>query len=378
MILEYNLQFFAKSGEGGEKTEEPTAKKMEDSRKDGSVAKSKELANAISLWGLFVTIRFGMGYVGPRLIETFSLYYGKISTYITGGFSATAAMQVVRHGLLDVMVVIAPFMIVGLAIGFLGNKIQFKWMVTAKPMQPKLNKINPLNGFKRIFSVRSVVELLKSLIMIGFIGYSSYTVLMGHLNELFLLYDMSINQALALLGDIIWKLGVRICLIMSIVGLADYIFQRWKHKDDLKMTKQEVKDEYKNTEGDPQVKGRIKQRMREASMRRMMAAVPEADVVITNPTHFAVALKYERGKDNAPVVIAKGADFMAQRIKEVAGEHKIEIVEDRALARMLYYNVDLDQEIPPELYQAVADILAYVYHLKDTREGRYHALAGQT
>ena len=153
-------------------------------------------------------------------------------------------------------------------------------------------------------------------------------------------------------------------MVMLVIGFADYLYQRYKHRQDLKMTKQEVKDEFKNTEGDPQIKGQQKQRMRQASQRRMMASVPEADVVITNPTHFAVALKYDAEEHSAPVVTAKGTDFLANKIKEVAREHQVEIVENKPLARMLYYNVEIDREIPPELYQAVADILAYVYNLK--------------
>ena len=172
-------------------------------------------------------------------------------------------------------------------------------------------------------------------------------------------------SAVIVVGEVVIDLGMKIAFWFLIIAVVDYFYQKYKFSQDMKMTKQEVKDEYKNSEGDPQIKGKIKAKMREASQRRMMQALPEADVVITNPTHLAVALKYDKEKSSAPIVIAKGADYVAQKIKEIAKEHNIEIVENKPLARMLYYNVDLDREIPPELYQAVAEILAYVYGLKE-------------
>ncbi|MBQ8982865.1 MAG: flagellar biosynthesis protein FlhB [Lachnospiraceae bacterium] len=364
MIKDLDLQFFAKDGEGGEKTEEPTPKKMEDSRKDGSVAKSKELATGVSLLALFVTLRFIMGYIGPRLINTFSKYWGLSSSAILDGYSFQRVVATLQEMAKDILLIVAPFLIVGLVVGVLANALQFKWMVTTKPMEPKLSKINPLSGFKRIFSSRSLVELLKAILMIGAVGYVAYSVLIKHVNDILLLYDITVEQSLALLNSIIWDMGIRISAVMLVIGVADFAYQKWKHKDDLKMTKQEVKDEFKNSEGDPQIKGQQKQRMRQASQRRMMQAVPEADVVITNPTHFAVALKYDVTVRPAPVVVAKGADFLATKIKDVARENNIEIVENKPLARMLYYNVDIDDEIPPELYEAVANILAYIIHLR--------------
>jgi flagellar biosynthetic protein FlhB len=193
----------------------------------------------------------------------------------------------------------------------------------------------------------------------------AYTCIKGQANNLFILYEIPLNQAISLIGDIIIDTGLRISLCYLVVGLADYIYQRHRFNEDMKMTKQEVKDEFKNTEGNPEIKGRQRQRMREASRRRMMQDVPKADVVITNPTHFAVAIKYDAETSKAPVVLAKGEDYLAQKIKEAAREHHIEIVENKPLARMLYANVDIGQEIPPELYQAVAEILAMVYNMRE-------------
>ena len=194
-----------------------------------------------------------------------------------------------------------------------------------------------------------------------------YNKLKGRFDDIYTLYDISLNQALLLLSDIIFDIGIVICVIYIVVGIIDYVFQKRKFRKDMMMTKQEVKDEWKNTEGSPEVKQKQRQRMAEVSRRRMMQAVPEADVVITNPTHFAVALKYEQNKGRAPVVVAKGEDFLAARIKEAAKENNVEIVENKPLARMLYYNVELNEEIPPELYQAVAEVLAFVYNLKNKR-----------
>jgi flagellar biosynthetic protein FlhB len=362
--MEYNLQFFAKEGPGGEKTEEATPKKKEDSRKEGSVAKSKELVTGISLFALFLTLRFAMNFVGPRLIQIFMKYWVHIGSDMLENFSLSFILSTLQEVEKDIIIITAPFLIVGFLVSFFANKIQFKWMVTTKPMQPKLNKLSPVSGFKRIFSARSLFELAKAIAEILLISYMAYGVLKKHVSDIFVLYDITIEQSLSMLMSIIWELGLRISIVMIIVGLVDFVYQRYKHKEDLKMTKQEVKDEYKNTEGDPQVKGQQKQRMRQASQRRMMNSVPEADVVITNPTHFAVALKYDASEHSAPVVTAKGTDFLAAKIKDTAREHGIEIVEDKPLARMLYYNVDIDHEIPPELYKAVADILAYVYNLK--------------
>ena len=227
-------------------------------------------------------------------------------------------------------------------------------------MKPELSKFNPINGFKRIFSKDSLFQLLLSIVKIGLIGYIAYSSLKDRVNDLFILYDLSLNQAVALVGTLIIDVGLKISLVYLIVGIADFAYQKIKFNDDMKMTKQEVKDEYKNTEGDPQIKGRQRRKMQEVSQRRMMQDVPKADVVITNPTHLAVALKYDAEVSAAPVGLAKGEDYLAQRIKEVARDHQIEIVENKPLARMLYHNVDIGAEIPPELYQAVAEVLAVV------------------
>ncbi len=367
MILEYNLQFFAKDGPGGERTEPATEKKLTDARKEGQVAKSKEVGNAISLLAMFLLIRLWVGRLGIQFLEVFSAVYEDIPGSIinwNGYLPQTDMLRVFRQMLLRILFLIAPVFIIAFVVAVLGDVIQVKWMVTGKPLQPKFSKMNPLSGFKRLFSANSIAELIKSILKILIVIYISYTYLQDRLPYIYLMYDMGLIQAIQLTGDMVTGLGIRISVVYIIIALADYIYQKVKFSRDMRMTKQEIKDEYKQQEGDPQIKGKIRQRMQEASRRRMMQNLPKADVVITNPTHYAVAIQYDPDVAIAPIVIAKGENYMAQRIKEVAKENQIEIVENKPLARMLYANVDIGSVIPPELYQAVAEVLAFVYHLK--------------
>ena len=363
LVLAYNLQFFAKDGPGGEKTEPATSKKLDDVRKEGQVAKSKELISAVSLLALFVLIKVYSGIVGEKLLKVFQDFYNTFDKIISSsatGLPMNLSLEAVKQMLISIVLIAAPFLIVAVIIAFLLNVLQQKWMVTAKPLQPKASKISPLSGFKRIFSVKQLVELLKAIAMMAVIGIVAYQTIKDKLPLILTFYNIPLYTAIAAVGNILVDMGIRVSAVFLIIGFADLIFQRHKFKTDNMMTKQEVKDEFKNSEGDPQVKGQVKRRMMEISRRRMMEALPEADVVITNPTHFAVALKYEPNSGKAPVVIAKGADYLAFQIKDKAKEYHIEIVENKPLARILYHNVDIGMEIPPELYQVVAEILARV------------------
>lgn len=367
MILKYNLQFFAKDGPGGEKTEPATGKKLQDARKEGQVAKSKEVVNALSLITLFLIIKLWISTMGNQLLAVFPDIYNMIPEAVinwNGYMPRRDTYVLFQQMLLNILKIVAPIFVVTFVVSFLGDFVQIKWMVTTKPLKPKFNKLNPINGFKRFFSANSLVELLKSVLKIGLISYIAYDFLKDKMSYLFLFYDMPLMQAIALIGELVTDLGIKIAVVYIVIAAADYIYQKFKFKNDMKMTKQEVKDEYKQQEGDPQVKGKIRQKMQEVSRRRMMQSLPQADVVITNPTHYAVAIKYDPQVADAPIVIAKGEDYMARKIKEVAKEHNIEIVENKPLARMLYANVDIGQMVPPELYQAVAEVLAFVYHLK--------------
>ena len=365
MLLEYNLQFFAKEGPGGEKTEEPTAKKLEDARKEGQVAKSKEVANAAGIMAMFVLIKVYIGSLGTSFLGLFESLYSQIPDVIIaydGKVPIATILVLLRSVVLRTLLLLLPFFLVAFVVAFVCDVVQVKWHPTGKPLKPKFSKLNPINGFKRIFSMNSLIELIKSLLKLVIVGYVVYSYLTGIWPDLYSLYDISINQAIGLIGEIVVDLGIRIAAVYIIIAALDFGYQKWKFKEDMRMTKQEVKDEYKNQEGDPQVKGKQKQRMREASMRRMMQELPSADVVITNPTHYAVALRYHREEeDTAPVVIAKGADYLAQKIKENAREHNVSIVENKPLARSLYANVEVGEQVPPELYVAVAEVLAGVY-----------------
>lgn len=363
-LMQYDLQFFAKEGEGGEKTEPATDKKLKDAREEGKVAKSKELTSSFDLIVLFLCLKIFVSYVGESLIGIITYVYSGMADFLRQNqmsMSSIAVSSFMMQMILRWMLIVLPFFLFGVVVTLLISIIQVGWKVSTKPMQPKFDKFNPINGFKRIFSAQSLFELLKSFVKIGLIGLVAYLSIKNHDTTIFILYEMPLNQAIALVGSIILDTGLYISLVYLIVGISDYIYQKHKFNEDMKMTKQEVKDEYKNTEGDPQIKGRQKQRMREASQRRMMQDVPKADVVITNPTHIAVALKYDSEVSSAPIVVAKGADFVAQKIKEVAKESNISIVENKPLARMLYSNVEIGSEIPPELYQAVAEVLATIY-----------------
>lgn len=363
-LLKYDLQFFAADGDGGEKTEPATAKKLKDARDEGKVAKSKELTSAFDLIVLFLVLKIFVSYVGGKMISVFRFVYDGMDDFVLtnrSGISSIAVSSFLMQMILQWMLIVLPFFIFGVFITLIISIIQVGWKVSPKTMQPKLDKFNPINGFKRMFSKQSLFELLKSIVKISLIAFIAYTSIRGKENDIFILYDIPLRQALSLVGGIIIDTGLKISLVYLIIGIADYIYQKRKFNEDMKMTKQEVKDEYKNTEGDPQIKGRQRQRMREASQRRMMQDVPKADVVITNPTHIAVALKYDSEVSKAPVVLAKGEEHVAQKIKDVAKENDISIVENKPLARMLYSNVDIGEEIPPELYQSVAEVLAAVY-----------------
>jgi len=366
--LRMNLQFFAKMGPGGEKTEKPTSKKLEDSRKEGQVAKSQELTHAFSLIGMFVLLKSVCSFLGQNFIYNFEFIYSQIPDFLllrSGEVSTYDFVTLFKVVILRMFLLLVPFFLVGFGVAFLTNLVQVKWKPTTKPLKPKFSKMNPVSGVKRLFSKDKLVELLKSILKVGIIFYVAYSMLKNQFGAIFSLYDMSLKAALSLIGGLILDVGLRISLVYLVLGFADYAYQKWKFMEDQKMTKQEIKDEMKNAEGDPQVKGQQKRRMREASQRRMMQNIPQADVVITNPTHFAVALKYDTMVADAPVVVAKGQDYLAQKIKEKARESGVEIVEEKALARLLYHNVPLDGIVPPELYKAVAEVLAYVYNLKE-------------
>lgn len=362
-MVEYNLQFFAKDGEGGEKTEDATQKKLEDARKEGQVAKSQDVGVAVLLLLMFVCLRVFGGYIVDSTLKLFKMYYGSIHDY-AHDFTVMRSMNLLTLGGREILLIAGPILALTLIAAVVVNVAQVKWKPTMKPLKPKLSKINPVSGFKRMFSKDKLFDLAKSIVKLAVLFYVVYDSLKDEWGLVVNIYQLELVPALELIVNTVINVGFKISIVFLILAAVDYYYQKRKFKKDMRMTKQEVKDEYKNTEGNPQIKGRIRSKMQEASRRRMMQSVPEADVVITNPTHLAVAIKYDKALGEAPVVLAKGADFLAARIKDVARDNKVEIVENKPLARMLYYNVEIGDQIPPELYQMVAEILAYVYSLQ--------------
>ena len=358
----YNLQFF---GEGGDKTEKATPKKLDDARKEGRVARSSDLINGFMLLLMFFVLKLFGGIMANLFLDSFVKYYNKASDISMEVFDVKQAVNLSNEIVIDIVIASLPVLIGSFVVALVGNIVQVGWKVTGKPLKPKLDRLNPIGGFKRMFSQEKVVELIKSILKVLAIALVAYNEVKDRWKFILNLYDFEFMQAVLNIFDIVLDVGIKISVIFVIIGLADFGYQKWKHLHDLRMSKQEVKDEMKQSEGDPQIKGQIRQKMREGARRRMMQDLPKADVVITNPTHFAVAVKYDKETAEAPYVLAKGADYVAANIKEIAKQNNIEIVENKPLARMLYYNVEIGDQIPPELYQMVAEVLAYVYSVKD-------------
>ncbi len=353
----FDLQLFA--DEGGEKTEEPTAKKKSDARNKGQVAKSQELNAAFVLFIGFWTLKV----LGAYTYREIAAY----ATYIFGNLNTTVDTETVMRLFIGIVTILLktafPVMVAIMIIGLAINLVQVGWNFTTEPLGFDLDKLNPINGFSRIISKRSLVELLKSLFKILIIGLFLYENLKDEILQMPKFIYLDLSMSMAKIADIIFMMAFKICAIFFVLAVLDYLYQKWEHNEQLKMTKQEVKEEFKQMEGDPQIKGKIKQKQREMAMARMMQEVPKADVIVTNPTHFAVALRYSDGM-RAPEVIAKGQDLVALRIKDVARKAGVVIVENKPLARALYAAVEIGGTVPPELYKAVAEVLAYVYHLK--------------
>lgn len=351
-----NLQLFSQ-----EKTEQATPKKRQEARKKGQVAKSPEISAALIMLVAFLSL----GFLGPWLYrQMLELMRSSLSTIVTQELTISTLHYLSVGLILFLLKCCLPLMLVIVIIALASNLGQVGFLLTTEPLTPKLEKLDPIKGFQRIFSKRALVELAKSLFKVTVIGYLSYVTIKENLDQLILLMKMTPPEIVGFIASLTYQLGIRIAFALLLIAFADYAYQRWEHEQSLKMSKHEVKEEHKMVEGNPQIKGKIREKQRQMAMRRMMQAVPKADVVITNPTHLAIALKYEPGNYNAPFVLAKGEGLMAQRIKEIAKEHKIVVMENKPLAQALYKSVEINQEIPPELYQAVAEILAFVFKLK--------------
>ncbi len=347
----------------GEKTEQATPKKERDARQKGQVPQSREANGAVALLVLIVFLNF----FGPYFMERFFTHYMMVMEKCTAPwkvFEPGNFIVFVAQIMWDMLLMIGPIVLVVMVTGIALNYMQVGFLFTAEPLKFKLDRINPLSGFKRMFSMRALVELAKSSTKSAVMIYITYVYLRDKQALLVNLFDMDPWIMGATMWKTIFDIVVRNAVFLIVVALFDYIYARHEHNKQLKMSKQEIKEEYKQTEGDPLIKSKIKERQRQMSMRRMMQDVPKADVVITNPTHFAIAIEYKNDKDAAPRIVAKGQDLIALNIRKIAEANRVPVVENKVLARTLYQAVQIGDYVPPDLYQAVAEVLAYVYNLK--------------
>lgn len=351
-----NLQFFSQ-----EKTEKATPRKKLDARKKGQVAKSQELSSAFIFLFVFLLLWFLGGMMGDRLMDMFRRSF---SEYLLWDLSAQTTDIMFKQLTLEAVKLVLPVLLIAMVAGFSANYIQIGFLFTTEPLMMKLEKLNPIEGAKKIFSIRSLVELVKSILKITIVSSVAVLVLWGAKDDWMLIGDKTVGEAVQFFSFTLLKLGVVVALLLVVLAIFDYMYQKYEHEKQLRMSKQDIKDEYKKTEGDPLIKGKIKEKQRQMAMSRMMSEVPNADVVITNPTHFAIAISYDSGRMGAPVVIAKGKDFVALKIKEKAKELRVPTMENKPLARALYANTEVGDEIPEELFMAVAEVLAYVYRMK--------------
>ncbi len=357
-VFPFDLQYFQ-----GEKTEKASPKKREDARKKGQVVQTKEIGSALSLLLVFASIQFFMKYILKELFGVYHVIMDYISTpnleFDLNSFSLLAKLV-----LTSILKISLPFLAIALVVGLMSNYFQVGFLFTGESLKFKLSKLNPLKGFKRLFSLKSLVEMMKSILKAAGILILCYSYLSDKEETLMEIMELNIASSMLLIWDMLFDIVLRCGIFLLVIAIFDYMYKKWENEKELRMSKQEVKDEYKEMEGDPFIKGKIKEKQREMAMSRMMQEVPEADVVITNPTHYAVAIKYEAEKNQAPLVVAKGKDLIAANIKKIAKDNDVMVLENKPLARALYAAVEVGEEIPPNLYEAVADVLAYVYSVK--------------
>ncbi|MFI8739469.1 flagellar biosynthesis protein FlhB [Stutzerimonas zhaodongensis] len=357
----------AESESGADKSEEPTEKRIRESREKGQLARSRELN----------TVAVTLGGIGGLLASGGSLA-GSLIAIMQGSFELSRETLLDEASMVRLLMgsgmialeAIMPLLIVLLLVSIIGPISLGGWLFSAKAMAPKFSRMNPGPGLKRMFSTKALVELLKALGKFLVVLSVALAVLSAYQDDLLSIAKQPLDLAIMHSVEVVGWCALWMACGLILIAAVDVPFQLWDNKQKLMMTKQEVRDEYKDSEGKPEVKSRIRQLQRDAAQRRMMQAVPDADVVITNPTHFAVALKYDGSKGGAPMLVAKGGDFVALKIREIANEHKVTVLESPALARAVYYSTELDREIPAGLYLAVAQVLAYVYQLRQYRSGK--------
>ncbi|HEX7058037.1 MAG TPA: flagellar biosynthesis protein FlhB [Bacilli bacterium] len=351
-----DLQLFA-----GEKTEKATPKRKQEARKKGQVAKSQDISGAfILLFSFLFLLAFGGLYKGKLL----NIYIQTYRDYMLAEATVPNVLAMFYQLVYQSLLVVGPFMVMAVATALFANYLQVGFLLTGEPLLPKFGKLNPVEGMKRIFSLRSLVEFLKTMLKLAIIGVIVFYTLWQSRTQVLALARLPLAGVFKFTAQMVVSLGVKIAAVLVLLAFLDYLYQRYEQNKSLRMSKQDIKDELKTTEGDPLIKGKIREKQRRMAISRMMQEVPKADVVITNPTHFAVALRYDSGEMDAPCVIAKGQDFVALKIKEIAQKHEVAIMENKPLARALYSQVEVGEAIPQDLFQAVAEVLAFVYRMK--------------
>lgn len=356
-MLRLDLQLFAQ-----EKTEPATPRRRQDARKKGQVAKSPDLAAAVLLLAVLIYFAlFGSG-LKERLFSLFAepfIFLSERDDWGSGDVMALFARLAWESAIL-----MLPLLLVPMVFGAAAYVAQVGFLWTAEPLKPNLSKLNPVTGLRHLFSLRSLVQLVKSVLKLVVIGWIAWTTLWDRREHFERLAWMEPQDIFLFSADTVLALGLRVAAALFVLAVLDYAYQRYEHEKQLRMSKEDIKEEIKKQEGDPHVRSKIRERQRRLALMRMMQEVPKADVVITNPTHYAVALRYDASEMDAPKVVAKGAGYVALKIREIAAKHDVAVVENRALARSLYEQAEVGQTIPVELFQAVAEVLAYVYRLK--------------
>lgn len=354
----------AENEEGQEKSEQATAKRQEESREKGQVAKSREVVSVTLLVAGLMFFYFGGS---TFLLKTMNLMTSGFRIAGQVNLTQDTVVALITDNIFSWFSILFPLLIAVVIAAILGNVLQFGFLISTESIEPKLEKISPIKGFKRLFSLRSLAELVKSILKICIIGGIAYIMIRHEFDNLVPLADQSAWGMFSYISNVSFKLLLAMTVMLVFLAALDYAYQRWEFEKGLRMTKQEIRDEYKSTEGDPMIKARIRRIQREMAQKRMMAEVPKADVVITNPTHLAVAIRYDPTQMQAPVVVAKGADLIAEKIRDIARENDVPLVENKPLAQVLYKMVKVNNAVPEDLYRAVAEVLAFVYEQKNIK-----------
>ena len=344
------------------KTEKATPKKREDEQKKGNIFQSSDVISALSILALFYTLKIIFPFLYQHMSGVIIKYIGYMRTVNT--LSTAFAMDVAKDVLIAILLLAGPVMLVSIAVGVIATGMQTKFKISKENLKIKFSRLSPLQGIKKMISLRSITELIKAMLKISVIGYILYSAFLNISKSFTKLMFEDIFGAVSFILNSIMDIVIQLSLAFILIAAFDYLYQWWEYERNIKMSKQEIKEEYKQLEGDPQIKGQIRDRQRKMATQRMMQQVPTADVIIRNPTHFAVALKYDIEKNSAPIVVAKGQDYTALKIIEIAEQHHIPMTENRPLARALYSTVEINREIPQEFYLILAEIMAWVYSTK--------------